>query len=134
MLSHIINLAVMVRSLKSLLKAMAVTIVLGATEASWGNQWVVGNVGTVSDYTGHANGGLLVVLTNQSWPYSSASCIDQRFSIKIGEQGVSEETKNRMWSALLTAAATGRSVGLFVDTASTPFCQVQIVSAGSILP
>ncbi len=117
------------------LEAIVLFALFGWDAPTKANDWVTGEVATVADYTGHGIGGVVIVLTNQAWPYSSIGCTDKRFSIRLGEQGVNEETKNRMWSALLTAAAAGRRVALYVDASTTTlFCPVQIVSFGTILP
>lgn len=105
-----------------------------STPASAG-QWVYGTVDIVEDYAGYAGGtlGVLVTLQDKVWgggdSSNGATACTERFSIVAGQQGVDEHSKDRMFSILLTAAATRERVSLFVDTAG-PYCKVIIASYG----
>ena len=115
---------------------IGVAMLLGSAPASAG-QWVYGTVDVVEDYGGYDGGawGVLITLTNPVWgagdggPAGATQCYG-RFSIVAGQQGLNEHMVDRMFSILLTAAATHEPVALFVDTSVGPNCKVIIASYG----
>lgn len=101
------------------------------------NQWVYGQVERVDDYGSYNNGfyEVLIKLKNQEWRGvgDGATNCTERFRVKIGEQGITDKGKDRLFSLMLTAYMGGKQVGLFVDPTSGPYCLVQIGSIGDDL-
>jgi len=98
------------------------------------NQWVFGQVQMLEDYGSYSNGfyEVLIKLKDQRWSGTGdggANCTE-RFRVKIGEQGITENEKDRIFSLMLSAYMGGKNVGLFVDTTSGPNCLVQIGRIG----
>jgi hypothetical protein len=103
------------------------------------NQWVGGNVSVISDYSAYDGGfGVLITLTNKiSQPNGDGLadaltlCTD-RFRLQVGNQGIDENSKNRIFSLLLSAKMAQQKVWLYVNKANgnPPYCAVQIAAIG----
>jgi hypothetical protein len=115
--------------------SLAALIIALPLTPSFGAQ-VNGYVGIVEDYGGapSSSWGVLVTLRQPVWGDSNngqsngATVCTAQFNIDVGLQGINAETKNRMFAMALTAANTNRRIGLFVDTATGPNCQVQYMA------
>jgi len=98
------------------------------------NQWVYGSVQTIEEYGAYGGGyyQVLIQLVNREWVGGGAGPTNcgGRFSVQVGQQGVTEEIKNRIFSMMLTAYTASKKVGLFVDENSGPNCLVQIGRIG----
>jgi len=108
--------------------------VLLSTTSSAAMQWVTGGVEAIEDYAGYTNGtyGILIKLDNKEWIGSgngATSCTKQ-FRLKEGKLGMTEESKNRIFSLVLSAHMASKKVGLYVDDQTGPFCFVQIGRIG----
>lgn len=107
---------------------------LATTNPVYANQWVAGNVANVADFGNYNSGqsGLRITLVNKTWGGGDTSnglavCTED-FRVVIGMQGVTEEIKNRFWSAALIAYSTSRKIMFYVDTGtSAPYCAIEIV-------
>ena len=53
-----------------------------------------------------------------------------RFKIVVGVAGITESTKDRMWSALLTAQSIGKKIQFYVDPSTAPYCAVNLLTIG----
>ena len=121
----------------------ALNFIIAAMFASWSgplfaNEWVTGTVENVGDYSAYsAPLGVLVRLTNQTWTAGSTgpTACSAGFRIVGGYLNVTEQMKDRMYAAALSAAMSGRKVGLYVDSSGSPgYCFVQIVNTGTTVP
>ncbi len=125
---------------RPLLALRAGAAMLAATIApmsAHANQWVIGDVEALweySAYTGSGIDGILVSLGNAAWgtgtTSNGASVCYARFKIVVGVAGISESTKDRMWSALLTAQSTGKKIQFYVDPSTAPYCAVNLLTIG----
>ena len=100
---------------------LALLLILLSTNTYADNQWVYGYVETLEDYAGYSAGQfeVLITLNNKEWlpPGNGATLCTDRFKLKVCEQGMTEEAKNRIYSTLLAAyLSTGNQtkVGLYV--------------------
>jgi hypothetical protein len=122
---------------KSLILAIMCIIQMWSMPA-FANQWITGTVNLLEDYGGANSGtiGILAGLGNKNWLTGDTSngptnC-QSLFRIVVGFQNIDENSKNRMFSMLLTAYTTHSPISLFVDTStSSNFCYVQMVAEGS---
>ncbi|TVZ37410.1 hypothetical protein P886_1751 [Alteromonadaceae bacterium 2753L.S.0a.02] len=103
---------------------------------SYANQWVFGKVQIVEEYGqyGANQYQVLLTLTDQIWTSGSSSngatnCTD-RFRIMTGEEGVTEEIKNRMYTMMLAAYMSNKKIGLYMNTEKGPGCTVQVTRVG----
>jgi len=100
------------------------------------NTWVYGKVVTLEDYGSYGNGyyQVLVTLKEERWPGSNESNASQvctgRFRVVVGEQGITENEKDRIFSMLLSAYMADKSVGLYVNYDAGSYCAVQIAKIG----
>ena len=101
------------------------------------NQWVIGDVDAIweySAYTGSGIDGILVTLGNVGWGTGStsngATICTARFKIVTGVAGITADTKDRMWSALLTAQSIGKKIQFYVDPSTAPYCAVNLLTIG----
>lgn len=107
---------------------------------TYANQWVAGNVRSISDYGSYGNEGyqILITLTNQTWHNGDtsdgeANCIGN-FRLMNGKEGVTEEIKNRIFTLMLSAYLAGKKVNLYVNTTTGPGCIVQIGKIDTFWP
>lgn len=102
---------------------------------SQANQWVFGEVESLDDYGSYGNGiyQVLIGLKNMQWGAGGDGVTNctKRFRVKLGEQGITENEKGRIFSLMLSAYMAGKTVGLYVDPASGPYCLVQIGRLGN---
>lgn len=99
------------------------------------NQWVYGKVQRLEEYGAYGGSAyqVLITLIDIQWVGAGAGAANcgGRFSVQTGQQGVTSEIKNRIFSMMLTANTTNGKVGLFVDENSGPNCLVQVGRIGS---
>lgn len=109
-----------------------------SSNAVAGHQWVWGQVQWVEDFGGYQGGlyGVRIRLKDQVWNITQGQAQDgeqnctSEFRVRVGVQGVTEEIKMRIFSLMLTGYSMGSKVGLFVDTSTGPYCEVQIGRMG----
>ena len=121
--------------------ACVLTIGSFVSTPAFANQWVSGDFFTLTEWGGQYSGiyGFSIELNNKAWGGGSTSnggtACTGAFRVVVGTQGVTEEIKNRIWSAVLTAQASGQKLLLYVDTGTTaPNCAVQSLRLGGPLP
>lgn len=131
------------KSFKVFIAASALCLAQLWLTPAFAGQWVSGYVSAVADYTAYApTRGLMIKLTNMTWGVSDDALADgstictEAFRAAVGNQGVDENIKNRLYSMLLTALSSRQKVWLFVNktNGNTPMCAVQIGSIGNTLP
>lgn len=118
--------------------AVTLSACLSASPAR-ANQWVMGKIERINDYTAYNAGlGLYIQLSGLAWGSGSTTngptACPAYFRVSLGEQGMTEEAKNRAWATLLTAHSSGRRISMYVDTSHTSECAVQIVGIGGDTP
>jgi len=110
----------------------AFCLMLSSTASA--NQWVYGKVKMLEDYGAFQNSKfeVLITLKEKRWigdKEGKTNCT-HRFKIKVGQQGITEDSKNRMFSMMLSAYIADKNVGLYVDENSGPYCSVEIGRIG----
>lgn len=124
-------------------RLMILLLMIVSPLPAWSNEWVIGEVSIVEDYTAYdPSSGILVTLTNKSYYAPSspvATVCTQRFRVVVGIEGVTADLARNMYALLLAARTSGQRVRLFVDpdaqytnTGGDGYCAVQIAGMGDV--
>ena len=116
------------------MKNLITFIILLSPFLASSNEWVTGKVKVLEDYGSYGNSEyqVLITLSDQVWGGSgkkSTICTD-RFRLATGKQGVTEEIKSRIYSMMLAAHMADKTIGLYIDEANGPICNIQIGRIG----
>lgn len=98
----------------------------------YANQWVYGDVSMVEEYGSYEDYQILITLVNQEWigTKGGESACTGRFSVEVGQEGVTDKIQDRIFSLMLSAYMGGKKAGLFVNPETGPYCKVQIGRIG----
>lgn len=101
------------------------------------NDWVIGDVSIVEDYTSFSPVyGVLINLVNKTYYNGSSPVITtctQKFRVVVGLEGVTSEVQKNIFALALAANLSGKKLRLYVDSNAAydgGYCAVQIASIG----
>lgn len=115
---------------------VAMAMVLLCPNAYAAKQWVEGRIVRLEDYAGYSTHyGVLVDLADQVWVGvgdGETNCL-HRFNLRVGVQGLTEESLGRIYAILLSSYLAGKRVALYVENGTANgYCDVQIGSVADV--